>query len=162
MTNRLSRSIIIDRRRGKGLLRDDTFRKVFNMANLKSLISEIATEQETKPVQKKKLTPAEVFEADMELLIRLTELGRSDLYAEIVTNLLLNEDDLDRDLVIMCLREVLEATRGLDLTGKDEIATELCNKLRDQYSRLEIYVVTDLVWKNLGKAYVYSDREGIR
>lgn len=132
------------------------------MTSLMTLISQIASEQETKPAQKKKLTPAEVFEADMELQIRLIELGRSDLYGKIVTNLMLNEDDLDRDLVIMCLREVLEATRGLDLTGKDDIATELCNKLRDQYSRSEIYVVTNLVWKNLGKAYVYSDREGIR
>lgn len=132
------------------------------MTSLMTLISQIASEQETKPTQKKKLTPAEVFEADMELQIRLIELGRSDLYGKIVTNLMLNEDDLDRDLVIMCLREVLEATRGLDLTGKDDIATELCNKLRDQYSRSEIYVVTNLVWKNLGKAYVYSDREGIR
>ena len=132
------------------------------MTSLMALISQIASEQETKPAQKKKLTPAEVFEADMELQIRLIELGRSDLYGKIVTNLMLNEDDLDRDLVIMCLREVLEATRGLDLTGKDDIATELCNKLRDQYSRSEIYVVTNLVWKNLGKAYVYSDREGIR
>ena len=101
MTNRPSRSIIIDRRRGKGLLRDDTFRKVINLASLTSLISEIATEQETKTVQTKKLTPAEVFEADMELLIRLTELGRSELYAEIVTNLFLNEDDLERDLIII-------------------------------------------------------------
>lgn len=132
------------------------------MTSLMTLISQIASEQETKPAQKKKLTPAEVFEADMELQIRLIELGRSDLYGKIVTNLMLNEEDLDRDLVIMCLREVLEATRGLDLTGKDDIATELCNKLRDQYSRSEIYVVTNLVWKNLGKAYVYSDREGIR
>ena len=132
------------------------------MTSLMTLISQIASEQETKPTQKKKLTPAEVFEADMELQIRLIELGRSDLYGKIVTNLMLNEDDLDRDLVITCLREVLEATRGLDLTGKDDIATALCNKLRDQYSRSEIYVVTNLVWKNLGKAYVYSDREGIR
>ena len=132
------------------------------MASLMTLISQLASEQETKPTQKKKLTPAEVFEADMELQIRLIELGRSDLYGKIVTNLMLNEDDLDRDLIILCLREVLEATRGLDLTGKDDIATELCSKFRDQYSCSEIYVVTDLVWKNLGKAYVYSDREGIR
>ena len=48
----------------------------FNIVNIKTLITEIASEQNIKPIEKKKLTPEELFDAEMELTIRLCEMGR--------------------------------------------------------------------------------------
>ena len=80
----------------------------FNMVNLKSLISEIASEQNIKPIEKKKLTPEELFDAEMELTIRLCEMGRSELYNELISNLHLDPEHVDRPLIVLCLKEILQ------------------------------------------------------
>ena len=134
----------------------------FNMVNLKSLISEIASEQNIKPLEKKKITPEELFDAVMELTIRLCEMGRSELYNELVSNLQLDPDHVDRPLIVLCLKEIFQEIKGLDLMDKDTVASELCKKLSSQYSRSDAYIASRLVEKNLAKAFIYSDTEGIR
>lgn len=134
----------------------------FNMVNLKSLISEIASEQNIKPLEKKKITPEELFDAEMELTIHLCEMGRSELYNELVSNLQLDPDHVDRPLIVLCLKEIFQEIKGLDLIDKDTVASELCKKLGSQYSLSDAYIASRLVQKNLAKAFVYSDTEGIR
>lgn len=134
----------------------------FNMVNLKSLISEIASEQNIKPIEKKKLTPEELFDAEMELTIRLCEMGRSELYNELISNLHLDPEQVDRPLIILCLKEILQEIKGLDLIDKDTVASELCKKLGSQYSHSDAYIASRLIEKNLAKAFIYSDTEGIR
>lgn len=132
------------------------------MVNLKSLIADIASEQDIKPVEKKKITPSELFEAEMDLTIRLCEMGRSELYDELIKNLYLDPDKVDRAFIINSLKAILEATKDFELVDKDTVASELWKKLGSQNCRTEIYIASRLFEKNLTKAFIYSDKEGIR
>ena len=130
------------------------------MASLKSLISEIASEQNIKPLEKKKVTPEEFFDAEMELTIRLCELGRSELYNELVSNLHIDPDKVDRELIVHCLKSILQEIRCLDLIDKDTVASELCKKLATKHDRTDMYIASRLIEKNLAKAFIYSDNGG--
>ena len=130
------------------------------MVDLKTLISEIASEQNIKPLKKKKVTPEEFFDAEMELTIRLCELGRSELYNDLVSNLHIDPEKVDRELIIDCLKSILQEISCLDLIDKDIVATGLCKKLATKHNRTDMYIASRLIEKNLAKAFVYSDNGG--
>ena len=130
------------------------------MVDLKTLISEIASEQNIKPLKKKKVTPEEFFDAEMELTIRLCELGRSELYNELINNLYIDPEKVDRALIINSLKTILQEIKGLDLIDKDTVASELCKKLSTNNNRTDMYIASRLIEKNLAKAFVYSDNGG--
>ena len=130
------------------------------MVDLKTLISEIASEQNIKPLEKKKITPEEFFDAEMALTIRLCELGRSELYNDLVSNLHIDPDKVERELIVHCLKSILQEIKGLDLIDKDTVATELCKKLATKHNRTDMYIASRLIEKNLAKAFVYSDNGG--
>ena len=130
------------------------------MVDLKTRISEIASEQHIKPLEKKKITPEEFFDAEMALTIRLCELGRSELYNDLVSNLHIDPDKVERELIVHCLKAILQEIKGLDLIDKDTVATELCKKLSTKHDRTDMYIASRLIDKNLAKAFVYSDNGG--
>ena len=130
------------------------------MVDLKTLISEIASEQNIKPLKKKKVTPEEFFDAEMALTIRLCELGRSELYNELISNLYIDPEKVDRALIISSLKTILQEIKGLDLIDKDTVASELCKKLSTNNNRTDMYIASRLIEKNLAKAFVYSDNGG--
>ena len=133
------------------------------MVNLKSLISEIASEQNIKPIEKKKLTPEELFDAEMERTIRLCEMGRSELYNDLISRLALKSDKVDRLQIVKYMKEILQEIKGLDLIDKDTVASELCKKLGSRTNTSsDVYIASRLVEKNLAKAFIYSDTVGIR
>ena len=130
------------------------------MLDLKTLISEIASEQHIKPLEKKNITPEEFFDAEMALTIRLCELGRSELYNELISNLYIDPEKVDRELIINSLKTILQEIKGLDLIDKDTVASELCKKLSTNNNRTDMYIASRLIEKNLAKAFVYSDNGG--
>ena len=130
------------------------------MVDLKTLISAIASEQNIKPLKQKKVTPEEFFDAEMELTIRLCELGRSELYNDLVSNLHIDPEKVDRELIIDCLKSILQEISCLDLIDKDIVATGLCKKLATKHNRTDMYIASRLIEKNLAKAFVYSDNGG--
>ena len=130
------------------------------MVDLKTLISEIASEQHIKPLEKKKITPEEFFDAEMALTIRLCELGRSELYNDLISNLHLDPEKVDRELIIECLKSILQEIKGLDLIDKCTVSAELCKKLCIKHPRSDMYIASRLIDKNLAKAFVYSDNGG--